>query len=83
MTMKKVYSKPVIIYDDFRLSANIAAGCEVRSNHAMNECTFDLGPGVPPPFANGLSICEYTPEDGTYNGACYDVPSTDNNLFTS
>ena len=30
--MRKAYSKPQIMFEDFTLSTNIAAGCEVKTN---------------------------------------------------
>lgn len=81
--MKKVYSKPVIIYDDFRLSTNIAAGCEkITTTQAQGTCgiVVDGIPGMV--FSTGISGCTVTGADGEYS-ECYDVPFDYNSLFSS
>lgn len=68
--MKKVYSKPMIIFESFSLSQNIAAGCEITDpkdpaleftglGYAFTEsCDVDVGNGG---------------GDGEWNGICYHV----------
>ena len=82
--MKKLYSKPEIMFENFTLSTNIAAGCEVKTNlQAEGGC------GYQPPrqnkviFTNELQGCTTTQADGLYNGICYDTPSENYNLFNS
>ena len=80
--MKKVYSKPVIIYDDFRLSANIAAGCADPTNtpsEGMCGVTVD---GAGTVFITGVTGCEYKESDGTYS-ICYHIPTDETRLFNS
>ena len=36
--MKKVYSKPEILFEDFTVTANIAVGCEAITNSQVNVC---------------------------------------------
>lgn len=78
--MKKVYSKPVIIYDDFRLSANIAAGCEVITKiHDRGTCGYQDSFGII--FTDSTQGCDTDPPSG--DKICYDVPFDYNNLFSS
>lgn len=82
--MKKTYVKPNAILESFELSANIAGDCEFTTNHQLNVCTYEiksLGGNV---FIDATTNChDITAADGQYNGVCYQVPSTANNLFTS
>ena len=89
--MKKAYTKPEIIFEDFTLSTNIAAGCEIIVNYARYECQYEVGRGSNKKnvFADADG-CEYSQgvvyeADGTpsYNGICYHVPIESNNLFMS
>lgn len=80
--MKKLYSKPVIVFDNFQLSQSIAR-CEVITNVVKDVC------GVYDPEI-GLNIftaevCDVTSPDGPdiYNGVCYHVPNDNYNLFSS
>ena len=85
--MKKVYTKPEIIFENFALSSNIAGGCEVRTNTpSQGNCAYIVNAG-PVTFNIFLSdmqgICTTTEADGDYNGICYHVPTETNNLFNS
>lgn len=82
--MKKIYEKPVIMFEDFTLSANIAAGCEVKAG-SPSEGTCGIPTSDPDTtyFSAGIANCNsYTP-DGMYDGACYHTPFETNNLFNS
>ncbi len=81
--MKRVYSKPDIMFEDFSLSTSIAAGCEFSTNFAMDSCGFKYGPYVI--FMDGIYGCEIpVPEgDPMFNGVCYHNPSDDKNIFSS
>lgn len=89
--MKKLYSKPAIVFEDFTLCTNIAAGCEVTTNAVQNVCAYEVGRGsfAKAVFTTAISGCDYTEvvveDDGSpsYNGICYHVPTESNNLFTS
>lgn len=89
--MKKNYCAPMIEFEDFTLCTNIAAGCEVTTDHAMYICQYVYGRGSTKVnvFAAEYN-CEYSQgvveeADGSfsYNGVCYHVPVESNNLFTS
>lgn len=69
------------IYEDFELSVNIATGCNVKTNHAKEECRLNIQ-GLGSIFTGSASICDYTVDDGKYN-VCYHVPIDSNKLFTS
>ena len=75
--MKKAYSKPIITFESFTLSTNIAAGCEYRTTSEAL-----LFPGVGYVFVSG---CDYPvgTDDGQYNGICYHVPIEAANVFAS
>ncbi len=85
--MKKAYSKPQIMFEDFTLTTNIAAGCEVKTETpSWNQCGVDAsGVNV---FLTGMTGCEgfpVTPDgggDGSFGNICYHVPYGEN-LFNS
>lgn len=83
--MKREYKKPMVVFEDFSLSANIAAGCEVQL-----KIPFDGLCGYQPEgydkyiFITGVAGCQETHDNGYgYNALCYHVPNTANNLFNS
>lgn len=88
--MKKTYRKPAIFFEDFSLTTNIAAGCEVQTDTpSWNQCGVSIGGGTYA-FIEGVSQCNWkiTPnEEGIidFNGdkMCYHVPIETNNLFNS
>ncbi len=83
--MKRTYTKPELMFEDFSLSINIAAGCEVWATHGDSQqgCGYDLGEdfGHTVIFLNN-GVCDYAVNDG-YNGICYHNPSAINNVFNS
>lgn len=91
--MKKTYSKPEIMFEDFTMSESIALGCEVTTNHALYECQYKYGRGGKFSVFAVEYNCDYTegvdqdPTTGDYifkaNGLCYHVPTESYNLFTS
>ena len=87
--MKKAYSKPEILFEDFTLTTNIAAGCERTDvNATLNACGIDFGDFIV--FMEGMNGCrdmKIKPEegfggDGAFAGICYQVPAG-TNLFNS
>jgi hypothetical protein len=84
--MKKVYSKPVIMFEDFSLSTNIAGSCDVDTNvQSQNQCGMDFsGVTVFLDTMNGCAIkVTSVGGDGEYGGICYHVFSNGYNLFNS
>lgn len=77
--MKKKYTKPAVVFEDFTLSTNIAT-CEVTDPHDSR--LFFEGMG----FVFGQN-CEFPlvnpGGDGEHNGICYHVMTTNYNLFNS
>ena len=80
--MKKIYSKPEIIFEDFSLSTSIAAGCELDTPLPSYEenCGYPTRGGIV--FVEGAQ-CTTHPQDGMHNGFCYHVPVETSNLFNS
>ena len=89
--MKKAYTKPEILFEDFSLSQNIAAGCEEKTNTpTQDNCGIDYGPFVvflntPDSECTGAGRMDDQGGDGEYNGICYHVFSNngEKNLFNS
>lgn len=82
--MKKVYSKPEIMFEDFTVTAAISAGCEEIVNSAENICALvkDYGDWIVSIFNVGVvAQCEVGP-DKFFNGLCYHIPDG-YNTFTS
>ena len=76
--MKKNYSKPEIVFESFKLSTSIAGTCELFGNQAdPTNCEYDTGIGII------FATCEYSSQDGTEFGVCYDVPTGDPKVFGS
>jgi len=82
--MKKAYSKPQIMYEDFSLSTNIAGDCEKRTNTPNSgTCGVSYGPYVV--FLDTMGSCTLKAgtDDGEWNGFCYHVVTNGQNLFNS
>ena len=82
--MKKTYVKPEVYFENFELSANIAAGCgagykDKVTSHDINTCGYIYNSGVV--FNTG--VCSYFSQDGTEYGLCYHQPMADNQIFAS
>lgn len=78
--MKKAYTKPEIIFDDFSLATTIAAGCAVQTNTpSWNICGVSYGPGMV--FTSGIAACSIPADDGSYG--CYHIPTDTTKLFNS
>lgn len=86
--MKKTYSKPDIVFENFAMSTNIAGDCEsFVGNPAKGTCAV-IGSGDIYMFSTAVSQCDYTPEGmggkaDEWDGFCYHVPTEYNNLFNS
>jgi hypothetical protein len=89
--MKKEYSKPIVVFENFSLSTNIAGTCEgIVNNPSRGTCAV-LGTGNIAVFDSGVTGddgCVYTPGDlggknDEWDGFCYHVPTEYNNLFNS
>lgn len=84
--MKKAYTKPAIMFEDFTLSTNIAGDCETKTNTPNSgNCAYtvyDEFLGKLDVFLSDMNICTTKEADGEYNGICYQVPYGEN-LFNS
>lgn len=85
--MKKEYSKPGIIIDDFTITQNIASCGYVGGNkytHSNPEkCTWDIGGGVTL-FAKGNELCiEGIIPGQKYGEYCYNNPEGKVAIFGS
>lgn len=79
--MKKIYSKPEIMFEDFTLSENIAGDCENKiSNPTDGVCGYPSRNGEI--FMDYITGCNYKQPDG-YNDLCYHVPTEYSDLFNS
>lgn len=82
--MKKVYEKPEIVFENFSLSTNIAADCEVRANTQSNFDSCGVAFSGDVIFISKESGCSTCISfDDEYGGMCYHVPSEENNIFNS
>lgn len=82
--MKKTYEKPEVYFESFELSTSIATGCEYRTNHAINVCTYELSGGLGNVFVSTTTNCNnIKAPNGEWNKICYHLPSDQSNLFTS
>lgn len=88
--MKKVYTKPEIMFEDFSLNNSITAGCEKIAQAAENACAYKVvtSGGTFNVFTTVMTgICNTYGQEGEngaiYNGICYHVPYASNNVFTS
>ena len=90
--MKKNYTKPQIIFENFSMSTNIAGDCEVKANTNNNydSCGHLYGDVIL--FGTDLTGCTkygsfgrpIAPNTGlTDDGICYHVPSESSNIFNS
>lgn len=82
--MKKKYTKPQIVFENFSLSTSIAGSCEVPTNtFAARQCNYVMGPIAV--FLTSITGCDYVvgTEDGEFGDICYHVPAGYNNLFNS
>ena len=79
--MKKAYSKPVILFESFMLSTNIASGCGPQAEllHADYQCgkMFSNGQTI---FMDGMYGCNDIKVvadqdgDGQWGTFCYHIP---------
>lgn len=78
--MKKAYVKPQVYFEDFQLSASIAAGCTKTTNLTQDVCGVKFGPMTI--FLDSIAACDEIVTDGE-DGYCYHNPDDYNRLFTS
>ena len=73
------------MFEDFSISTNIAAGCELDTPLPTYEesCGYPVRGGIV--FMEGTQCTVPTQDEGgdSYNGFCYHVPVESSNLFNS
>lgn len=81
--MKKKYSKPDIMYEDFTPSTSIAVGCKYEADVALYTCGIEYDVWML--FTSGVDACTLHVENmsGKWDQVCYHNPSPGNNVFTS
>lgn len=92
--MKK-YTKPMIVFESFSLSTNIAGDCEVMNNNtpAKGSCAYrvQFGKVTRYFFTDSVGAACTTQENSgvffdansPYNGFCYHIPDESYTLFNS
>lgn len=85
--MKRIYSRPDIVFESFSLCENIAS---VNSNCSRNITTTysnicGLQYGNKIVFTMAASGCQVKVQDGSpmFDGLCYHIPVGENKLFNS
>ena len=84
--MKREYKKPQITFESFELNSNIAGACEKDITAILGVCAwtvYDEFGDTYNVFTSDVGACTTKPQDGSYNGFCYHVPTEDYNLFNS
>lgn len=79
--MHSAYEKPDISFESFTLSTDIAAGCEMLSQHNPNACMIYYPQWGMTLLTEALTCDAYPP--GGLDYVCYHVPVADNNVFSS
>ena len=82
--MKKRYTKPIIVFEDFTLSATIAGDCEIKTNTpAAKQCAYEVVMewGTASVFVEGVGPCVFK-MPGEFDGICYHQVES-NSLFNS
>lgn len=88
--MKKTYTKPEIVFENFSLSTHVAGDCETRTN-TQTEGSCGYGMRGYTLFAYNMSFCDTSENVGVasdgspiYNDSiCYHNPFDPGNLFNS
>ena len=81
--MKKTYSKPDILFDNFTMTTSIAA-CEVEATFSRGVCGVEMTNSMTI-FTDAVNGCNWKVEDAdaSFDFLCYHVPSDNNNVFGS
>lgn len=79
--MKKIYSKPDILFDSFAMADSIAS-CEVQANFQSGTCGVVLTEAMTL-FTQSVADCNWQFKDEEYDGLCYHVPFGAYNVFNS
>lgn len=87
--MKRKYERPLIVYDSFEMSTDIAGNCELQANFQHNQCTATnrdgvslFGDGITSASCRqwgGVEICELWSK----LAVCWNNWTSSNNVFSS
>lgn len=82
--MKKIYSKPGIVYEDFSICTHIAKTCDVElGTFEQGDCGgFNVGT-LNIFLDTSMQGCMIPVQDDGLNGICYHVPINGARLFNS
>ena len=81
--MKKVYSKPEIMFENFTTSTNIAGNCDIINSNANANANCSYASAFGNVFVSSPT-CEITAPNGEYGNICYHIPhDAMDQLFTS
>jgi hypothetical protein len=81
--MKKAYSKPEIMFEDFSLSTNVAAGCTFKTDtKSEGDCGYPNSLGTGTIFTEAANGCKYHVPDNN-DSLCYHVPNEHSDIFNS
>ena len=84
--MRKAYSKPDIMFEDFSLSTSIADNCSVKTR-TYHQWSCGVQFGTLTVFTTEVVGCRQSGNiavtNGEFNGLCYHVPHNGQNLFIS
>lgn len=84
--MKKVYSKPHVIFESFVLSNSIGGGCDYFANASRSQCGVYVDEFEETLFTSETVLggaCSMTPAPGMFDDICYDVPHDNTGVFSS
>lgn len=82
--MKKVYTKPQLMFESFSLSTSIAGGCDaIVDTYRGGTCGLNMGFVVVFADVPGTTCTQKIAMTESWNGICYHNPTDDNNLFNS
>lgn len=80
--MKKVYEKPLIMFESFEISTNIAGDCNgIVGNSSKGTCAV-IGTGGINMFTDDITACDFAPQ-APWDQYCYHNPTEYNDLFNS
>lgn len=77
--MKKTYVKPMMGFESFELSTNIAQGCTLISEHELFACKIKIGDDYIFMINCNAPYAAYADNEEP----CYDIPNDTSAVYTS
>lgn len=81
--MKKIYSKPDVMFESFTLSTNIAACANDTDLSSRDVCGYPWYPAGKILFSDSISQCNVYHDGDASNPICYHNPTESTNVFNS